>query len=78
MLVVDGLINVSMYTHRAAVWRLSSKAAFLKLRVSFLPSVMPILMVIHRTTKTVINNKLPKRWAIIALHSCVKLFQVVI
>ena len=78
MLVVDGLINVSVYTHRAAVWRLSSRAAFSKQTVSFLPSVMPILMVIHRTTKTVVNNKLPKRWVIIALHSCVKLFQAVI
>ena len=78
MLVVDRLINGSMYTHRAAVWRLSSRAAFSKLRVSFLPSVMPILMVIHRTTKTVVNNKLPKQWAIIALHLCVKSFQVVI
>ena len=78
MLVVDRLINDSIYTHRAAVWRISSRATFLQLRVSFLPFVMPILMVIHRTTKTVINNKLPKRWVIIALHSCVKLFQVVI
>jgi len=47
-----------MHTHCAAVWRLSSRAAFSKLRVSFLLSVMPILMVIHRTTKTVVNNKL--------------------
>ena len=78
MLVVDRLINGPMYTHRAGVWCFSSRDAFSKLRVSFLPSVMPILMVIYRTTKTVVNNKLPKRWEIIALHSCVKLFQVVI
>ena len=60
MLVVDGLINVSTHSHHAAVWRLSSRAAFSKLRVSFLPSVMPILIVIHRTTKTVVNKNLPK------------------
>ena len=69
MLVVDRLINGYMYTHHAVVWHLSSRAAFSKLKVSFLPSVMPILMVIHRTTKTVVNSKLPKRWTIIALHS---------
>jgi len=75
---MDRLINGSMHTHHAVVRRLSSRAAFSKLRVSFLPSIMPILMVIHRTTQTVVNNKMPKRWAIIALHLCVKLFQVVI
>jgi len=51
MLVVDRLLNIPIHTHRAAVWRLSSsRAAFLKLRVSFLPSVIPILMVMHRNT----------------------------
>jgi len=60
MLVMDRLINVSMHTNLTAVWHLSSRAAFSKLRVSFLPSVMPILMVIHKNTKTVVNNKLPK------------------
>ena len=78
MLVVDRLINGSMYPYHTAVWRLSGRAAFSKLTVSFLPSVIPILIVIHRTTKTDVNRKWPKRWAIIALHSCVKLFQVVI
>jgi len=69
MLVMDRLINGSMYTHRDAVWRHCSRGAFLKLIVSFLPSIMPILMVIHRTMKTVVNNKLPKLRVIIALHS---------
>ena len=78
MLVVDSLINGSMYTHHAVVWHLSSRAAFSKLKVSFLHSVMRIVMVIHRTTQTVVNNKLPKWWVIITLHSYVKLFQVVI
>ena len=58
MLVVDRLLNIPIHTHRAAVWRLSSSwAAFLKLRVSFLPSVIPILMVMHRNTETVADIK---------------------
>jgi len=62
MVVVDRLINGSLYDHHTAVRRFSSGAAFSEVRVSFVPSIMPIATIIHRTTKTVVNNKLPKQW----------------
>ena len=46
MLVVNKLLNVALYSHDAAVRRLSVRAGFSKLRVSFVPLVMPILKII--------------------------------
>jgi len=34
-----------------------NRAAFLKLKVSSVPSVVPIMMIIHRTIKIVVNNR---------------------
>ena len=67
MLVVDSLINGSLNNDRAAVKRLG-----------LVPFIMPVMMTIHRTMKTVVKSKLTKRMAIIILHSCISLFQVLI
>ena len=74
MAVIDRLINGSLYDHRTAVRRFSSGAAFSEVRVSFVPSIMPIATIIHRTMKTFVNKKLPEQWAIIVLHLCINLF----
>ena len=47
-------------SHDAAVWRLSVRAGFSELRVSFVPLLMPILKIIHRNTKATAIDKLPK------------------
>ena len=60
MLVVDKLLNAALYSHRAAVWRLSVRAGFSELKVSFVPSTMPILKIIRRNTKAVVIDRLPK------------------
>ena len=60
MLVVNKLLNVALYSHDAAVWRLSIRAGFSELRVSFVPLVMPILKIIRRNTKATVIDKLPK------------------
>jgi len=60
MLVVNKLLNVALYSHDAVVWRLSVRAGFSKLRVSFVPLVMPILKIIRRNTKGTVIDKLPK------------------
>jgi len=55
MLVVDSVINGSMYSKRASLNRFQNRAAF---SMSSVPSVVPIMMIIHRTMKTVVNNRL--------------------
>jgi len=75
MLVVDSVINGSMYSKRAALNRFRNRAAFLKLKVSSVPSVVPIMMIIHRTIKTVVNNRLLEGGGvIIASRLFIKLF----
>ena len=60
MLVVNKLLNVPLYSHDAAFWRLSVRAGFSQLRMSFVPLVMPILKIIRRNTKAVVIERLPK------------------
>jgi len=72
------VINGSMYSKCAALNRFQNRAAFSKLKVSFVPSVVPIMMIIHRTMKTVVNNRLIEGGGvggmIIASHLFIKLF----
>ena len=60
MLVGNKLLNVALYSHDTADWRLTIRAGFSKLRVSFVPLVMPILKIICRNTKATVIDKVPK------------------
>jgi len=55
---VDSGINGSMYSKLAALNHFQNRATFSKLKVSSVPSVVPIMMIIHRTMKAVVNNRL--------------------
>ena len=55
MLVDDSLINGSLYS-----WGVRIRAAFSGLNVSSVPSVVPIMIIIHRTTEAIVNSSLPK------------------
>ena len=58
MLVVDKLLNAALYSHHAAVWHLSVRAGFSELKVSFVPSIMPMLKIIRRNTKAVVTKSM--------------------
>jgi len=60
MVVMDWLTNVSMYGF-------NSRAAFTELSVSFVYSVVPILIIIRRNINIVKNHQFLKGGTIIAL-----------
>ena len=77
MLVVYRLRNVPSYNHHTAVRYFSSRAAFSKLSVSFVQSVVAVLMIIRRNMNTVKNYWL-SRGMIIALHLFVNLLYIIL
>ena len=60
MLVKDSQINGSLYSWGTAHISFRIGAAFSSLNVSSVPSVVPIMIIIHRTTEDIVNSSLPK------------------